>query len=161
MRTAKMEPYTRNFIRTSLIWFGIGVTLGLWMALSPGAVIYRPAHMHANLLGFVSMMIYGVAYHVMPRFTGTPLWSPRLAWYHLFAANAGLGLMFIGWLLRPSIPSAGGMVLGAGALVSYAGAFMFIINIWRTISRTTSQVPQAGMPLARLGTITRREGQIP
>jgi hypothetical protein len=29
------------------------------MALDPGAVIYRPAHMHANLLGFVSMMIFG------------------------------------------------------------------------------------------------------
>ena len=32
-----------------------------------------PSHMHMVLLGFVTMMIYGVAYHVIPRFTGHAL----------------------------------------------------------------------------------------
>ncbi|HUF49370.1 MAG TPA: hypothetical protein VMN60_00965, partial [Longimicrobiales bacterium] len=72
-----MEPFVRRFIRSSLVWLGAGVLLGLWLSVDPAAVIYRPAHMHANLLGFVSMMIFGVAYHVLPRFTGNALRSRR------------------------------------------------------------------------------------
>ena len=56
--------------------------MGTWMALAPGATMYRPAHVHLNLLGFVSMVIFGVAYHVIPRFTGHPLHNPRLAGGH-------------------------------------------------------------------------------
>ena len=43
------------------------------MAVRPAWAVYRPAHVHMLLLGFVTMMIYGVAYHVVPRFAGFPL----------------------------------------------------------------------------------------
>jgi hypothetical protein len=84
-----MEPFVRNFVRSSLLWLGGGVLLGMWMAVSPQAIIYRPAHVHANLLGFVSMMIFGVAYHVIPRFAGSPLRSRRVAMAHLWVSNIG------------------------------------------------------------------------
>lgn len=130
-----MEPFVRNFIRSSLVWLGVGVLLGVSMVFAPmQTMVYRPAHMHANLLGFVSMMIFGVAYHVVPRFTGTPLRSRRMAMAHLWVANAGLAGMVGGWMLRPSQPSTGGAVLGAGALLSASGAFLFISNIWRTLA---------------------------
>lgn len=128
-----MEPFVRNFIRSSLLWLGGGVVLGVWMALEPQAIVYRPAHVHANLLGFVSMMIFGVAYHVIPRFTGNPLASRRLAFVHLWLANVGLALLVSGWILRPWQWSAGTAAVGAGALASAAGAFMFIGNLWRTL----------------------------
>jgi cbb3-type cytochrome oxidase subunit 1 len=129
-----MDWFVRNFIRSSLVWLGCGVLLGLWMVLSPfQALVYRPAHMHANLLGFVSMMIFGVAYHVIPRFTGSPLWSRRLAGLHLWAANIGLALMVAGWMTRPTWRTAGFVALAAGGFLSAAGAFLFITNIWRTL----------------------------
>src|SRR5690606_3634817 len=114
----------RNFIRSSLVWLGAGVLLGLWMTLAPNAIVYRPAHAHANLLGFVSMMIFGVAYHVIPRFTGSPLWSRRMALLHLWIANAGLAGLVGGFLLRPHA-GAGTILLAAGATTSAAGAFLF------------------------------------
>jgi cytochrome c oxidase cbb3-type subunit 1 len=130
-----MEPFVRNFIRSSLVWLGAGVLLGLWTATLPGqALVYRPAHVHANVLGFVSMMVFGVAYHVMPRFVGVPLWSRRLAGAHLWIANAGLVLMLAGWLLRPSFFAAGTGLLRAGAATSAVSAFLFIVNIWRTLA---------------------------
>ena len=129
-----MEPFIRNFIRSSLLWLGGGVLLGLWMALSPQAIVYRPAHVHANLLGFVSMMIFGVAYHVIPRFTGTPLRSRRVAIVHLWVANVGLACLVGGWLLRPSAWDAGTFALGFGAVASATGAFLFIGNLWQTLS---------------------------
>lgn len=68
-----MEPFVRKFIRASLVWFGVGILLGLSMSFWPmESLAYRPAHAHAHLLGFVSMMIFGVAYHVIPRFSGAP-----------------------------------------------------------------------------------------
>jgi cbb3-type cytochrome oxidase subunit 1 len=96
-------------------------------------VLYRPAHMHANLLGFVSMMIFGVAYHVIPRFTGVPLRSERLALVHLVIANLGLGLMVLGWLARAHAFAAWRPVLVTGGVLSALGAFLFIYNIWRTL----------------------------
>lgn len=127
-----MEPFVRRFIRSSLVWLAIGVVLGVAIAIRPSLLIYRAAHMHTNLLGFVSMMIFGVAYHVLPRFTGRPLHRRGLAAVHLWLANSGLTLMVGGWLLRPHV-AVGSHVLVAGALLSAAGAFAFIYNIWRTL----------------------------
>ena len=74
-------------IKTSLVWLCVGVLLGLAMAAHPAWAIYRPAHLHALLLGFVTMMIYGVAYHVIPRFSGYPLRHRALAGVHWVTAN--------------------------------------------------------------------------
>ena len=129
-----MEPFVRNFIRSSLLWLGGGVLLGVWMAVAPHAIIYRPAHVHANLLGFVSMMIFGVAYHVIPRFTGSPLRSRLLAQVHLWIANIGLAALVSGWLLRPRAWDLGTTALMVGGIVSATGAFLFIGNLWQTLA---------------------------
>ena len=129
-----MDSYVRNFVRSSLVWLAIGVLLGLGMAIAPFHMLaYRPAHLHANLLGFVSMMIFGVAYHILPRFNGRGLHSPRLAGIHVVVANAGLALMVGGFAARITWHTAGTIALGLGGALSAAGAFMFIGNIWITI----------------------------
>jgi hypothetical protein len=133
-----MEPFVKRFIRSSLVWLGVGVLLGLWMTLDGRAVIYRPAHMHANLLGFVSMMIFGVAYHVLPRFSGAPLRSRAAANAHFWLANAGLAAMVGGWLLRATAPDLSQAGVAAGGLASAAGAFLFIGNIWLTLGTPVS-----------------------
>jgi cbb3-type cytochrome oxidase subunit 1 len=128
-----MEPYVRRFIRSSLVWLGVGVLIGTAMAVVPvQGLVFRPAHTHANLLGFVSMMIFGVAYHVMPRFLGSPLHSRQLAQAHLVVANAGLALLVGGWLLRGTV-GVGGILVPVGGAVSAVGAGFFIYNIWRTL----------------------------
>jgi cbb3-type cytochrome oxidase subunit 1 len=127
-----MDWFVRAFIKSALVYLGLGICLGLWMGFSPAAVIYRPAHAHLNLLGFVSMLIFGVAYHVIPRFTGNPLHSRRLAEWHLRASNTGLVVLVIGFGFQPWRPGAR-TAIAAGAVLSAAGAFMFIYNLWRTM----------------------------
>lgn len=128
-----MEPFVRSFIRASLVWFGVGILLGLGMVWWPAEhLIYQPAHGHAHLLGFVSMMIFGVAYHVIPRFAGSNLRSRRLAFIHLWVANLGLAGMVGGWLLRVWV-SWGSTLLGVGGGLTAIGAFLFIYNIWMTL----------------------------
>lgn len=128
-----MDWFARRFLKSSLAWLGAGVTLGVAMAIRPALIVYRPAHMHINLLGFVAMMIFGVAYHVIPRFTGHTLHDRRLAGIHWWAANAGLALFVLGFIARPNVPAVAPALLAAGGLASAAGAYLFIYNLWRTI----------------------------
>lgn len=130
-----MDWFVRQFVKASLVWFGLGTTLGLGMTVHPEWLIYRPAHLHLNLLGFVAMMIYGVAYHVMPRFTGHPLHSPRVAGAHWWVANAGLVLLATGFTLAPRGVAGATAVLTIGAGLSAAGAYAFIWNLWLTLER--------------------------
>jgi len=139
-----MDPFVRRFIRSSLLWLGVGVLIGVAMAVNPAAVAFRAAHLHANLLGFVSMMIFGVAYHVFPRFVGRPLHSRRTAALHLWVANAGLAGMVAGFVLRVYRWELGMPVLGAGAVLSAGGAMLFIHNIWRTLDAPSSR--QGALP---------------
>jgi len=128
-----MDSYVIAFIRSSLVWLALGMIIGLWMVFDPRAIVYRPAHMHANLLGFVSMMIFGVAYHVIPRFAGRPLFSPRVARLHVWLANLGLAGMVSGFMLRAWEGGTGAWLLRTGAVVSALGIAFFITNIWRTV----------------------------
>lgn len=128
-----MERYVVGFLRASLIWLAAGVSLGVAMAVHPAWVVFRTAHLHMLLLGFVVMMISGVAYHVMPRFTGAPLYSPRLAICHLVVANVGLPLLAGGFIARILLPAAAPVMLATGGLLSAAGAFMLGFNLWRTL----------------------------
>jgi cbb3-type cytochrome oxidase subunit 1 len=142
-----MDWFVRNFIKASLAWLGLAVSLGLAMAAHPAWVVYRTAHLHMALLGFVAMMIFGVAYHVIPRFTGHALHSRRLATVHWGISNAGLTVLVTGFVARVHIPSSAIPVLAAGGILAAIGAYLFIYNLWRTIDGRPAPRPVA-VPLA-------------
>ena len=127
-----MSPVILRFIKSSLAWLGGGVTLGVVMAIWPRLIIYRPAHVHMNLLGFVTMMIFAVGYHVLPRIAGAPLRWPHLAPIHWWLSNLGLAMMVLGFFVLPA-NSAGRWLLAPGGTLAAIGAFCFIVNIWRTV----------------------------
>ena len=124
-----MDWYVRAFIRSSATWLVLGVTLGLAMVFRGEWAIYRVAHMHMLLLGFVSMMIFGFGYHVVPRLAGNRLHSARWAGLHVWLANAGLALLSVGFAMRAHASDAALPILIAGGLSSTAGAYLFATNI--------------------------------
>jgi len=128
-----MDWHVRAFLRSSLVWLSVGVTIGVGMAIRPVWLAYRPVHLHALLLGFVTMMIYGVAYHVIPRFAGRPLPSRSAAVLHWWLSNAGLALMAAGFLARARGIAAHPFLLGSGGMASACGAYLFAYLIWRTL----------------------------
>jgi cbb3-type cytochrome oxidase subunit 1 len=128
-----MEWFVRVFLKASLAWLACGVTMGVAMAVHPVWTVYRSAHMHMLLLGFVTMMIYGVAYHVIPRFAGFPLYSRRAPVVHLWISNAGLMLMVVGFVARASNAGPGTIMLSSGGALSATGAYVFVYVIWRTL----------------------------
>jgi len=154
-----MDWYAKAFVKASITWLALGVTLGVGMAVFPQWIIYRPAHMHMVLLGFVAMMIFGVAYHVIPRFTGFPLHSRKAPAAQWFISNAGLALMITGFIARPRAPRLGYATLAFGGSLAAIGAYIFAYVIWRTIdgptalrksaTRATSAESRRGLPLAQ------------
>jgi len=152
-----MDWFVKAFLRASLAWLGAGVSLGLAMAMHPAWAVYRTAHLHMNLLGFVAMMIFGVAYHVIPRFTGHPLHSRRLAVAQWWLANAGLALFVAGLALLPHLRfgTPARVVVAAGGTLSAVAAYLFIYNVWRTIdgrpeARRAGAAVQQASPVRRL-----------
>jgi hypothetical protein len=86
-----MQNYPRLFIKAGLIYAVIGALLGITMAINPSlSHPVRFIHIHVNLLGFMAMMITGVAYHVLPRFSARTLPWPGGMKVQFVLQNVGL-----------------------------------------------------------------------
>jgi hypothetical protein len=92
-----MENYPRLFIKASLIYALIGAVLGIAMAIDPSlSGKIRFIHIHLNLLGFMTMFVAGVAFHVLPRFNARPVPWPAGVKYQFYLQNTGLiGMMVL------------------------------------------------------------------
>ena len=135
-----MEGFVRGFMRASLVWLVLGVTLGVAMAVHPAWRVFRTAHLHMNLTGFVTMMIFGVAYFVIPRFFGQQLFHRRLAAMHWWLANLGLLGMVVGFMLQAYAIGGWMPLLVVGGLLQATGAYAFAYNIWRTIGTSSVSI---------------------
>lgn len=124
-----MHWRNRAFVTLSLIYALLGGLIGLTWLLAPGILPGDVArvHGHVMLLGFIAMMIYGVGLHVLPRFSGFPLFSERVATWQFYIANVGLWLMIIGWFA-----SVNSVVLIGGS-ASWVGMALFAFNIMLTV----------------------------
>jgi cbb3-type cytochrome oxidase subunit 1 len=135
-----MDKYAKAFVKASLIYLGIGAILGVLMVIWPDIrfTISR-VHVHILLLGFMAMMIYGVGYHILPRFMGRPVYSHRLGNVQVWVANITLIGLSISWILEAS---RGGfwhtlaILFGIGQAVAI---FLFIINLWKSMIPQTTQ----------------------
>lgn len=129
-----MDKYAKAFVRASMIYLGIGAMTGLCMVLWPDTrfTVMR-VHTHINLLGFMAMMIYGVGYHILPRFMGRPVYSHRLGNIQVWLANITLVGLSISWILEASqggIWHSLAVLFGLGQVVS---VFLFIVNLWMSM----------------------------
>jgi hypothetical protein len=56
---------SNNFLRLGVLSALVGMTLGVWMGANEDFAL-RPVHAHINLLGFASMMLFGLFYRSFP-----------------------------------------------------------------------------------------------
>jgi heme/copper-type cytochrome/quinol oxidase subunit 1 len=127
-----MSRTTLGFLYAALAYLLVGVGIGVYMAIDSGARILEPVHAHINLVGFVMFFIFGIGYHILPRFRGRPLRSERLGWLQLWVANVGL----LGFVLLTTTNiywGVGGALRGVFAGVLAVSFLMFIYNMGRTL----------------------------
>lgn len=148
-----MDWFVKYFLKASLAWFAVAILLAVLMALAPTLTMYRTAHLHIALLGFVTQMIYGVALHVIPRFFGQPLVYRRMAEVQFWTAQVGLASLAAGFVLRIHGAPMASALVAVGGLLSAVGASCFVINVWRTIDASPMNAVHArskGRPLTTL-----------
>lgn len=119
----------RLFIVAALFWGVVGAALALAWSMAPGLVpgdVPR-AHAHLMMLGFVGQMIAGIGLHVLPRFSGHPLFSERVADLQLLLANVGLPAMVAGWL------GADSWLIALGGALSWLALACFAANVAFTV----------------------------
>lgn len=131
-----MSRLTILFIKSSLIYFAIAVLVGLDITFMPehlGSMM--PVHAHLMLLGWITMMIYGVAYHILPRFSASPLYSDKMANVQFYLAHIGLIGMAVSFAMR-SYVNAGGMLLIVFSIIEAISIILFVFNMLMTLPKT-------------------------
>ncbi len=129
---------TRFAVRSAFAWALAGSALLTLDAAGVGPAptfLAVSAARHALGLGFVTLMIYGVAARALPSFVGRRLWSLRLQGACLVLANAGVTLRVIPQALGLAGAAADGLAAASG-LIAYAALVAFALNVVRTLRST-------------------------
>ena len=159
-----MEKSTKRFIYAALFYLAVGSVVGLLQAINPYWVnTLRFSHAHLLLLGFMAMMVFGIGYFILPRFSSTSLLWPGLVTIHFWLANTGLVGMVLFKPLGVALisPLLTGLFYAA-AVAQVLGIFMFCINMAATLatapalptSKTVSAPPAAARPAAAAPRLT-------
>jgi hypothetical protein len=119
-----MPPLTRWFVKLSLVYFVAALTGSVWQAAG-GPLWLTPITIHLLVVGWVTGMIFGVAYWMFPKFsTEQPRGANGLAVASFVLLNFGLLLRVVGE------PRAVGWLLVASAVLQWLGAAAFVVNTW-------------------------------
>lgn len=121
-----MTPLSLRCVKAALVFLTLGIGLGASFAFDRalGAQL-RPLHAELNLWGWVTLLIYGFAYHMLPRFSGRPLRSQRLADAQSWLAIGGVALAALGWLAIALHLPGGRLVALVGVLSQLAAVLLF------------------------------------
>jgi uncharacterized protein involved in response to NO len=136
--------YLRFFVASLSFALTFGAALGACMLGSmtlPWNLLHglpltavKTAHAYAQVYGFATLFIMGVAYHVIPRFTGAPLSAPRLAAASFWLQVGGVLAVAVGTLA--GVPISGPAQI-AGTVGLLGAALALGWNIDRSFAAST------------------------
>jgi cbb3-type cytochrome oxidase subunit 1 len=135
-----MDKFVKGFIVMSIVYLGIAAIMGIVMLGNQNVMALKFVHSHLNMLGWVSMMIYGVGYHILPRFMGRALYSNKIGEAQFYLSNASLMTMLIFYTVNVYNPSDlyRNVTVAAGA-VQAVTVFMFFYNMLMTLLTKVEQ----------------------
>jgi heme/copper-type cytochrome/quinol oxidase subunit 1 len=147
-----MPPLVRRYIKTSFVFLVAGLVLGGYILIAEFAVgrypprLFITTHVHLLLVGFMLMIVMGVATWMFPR----P--GRDDARYRPALAEAVYWIMTLGTALRALSEVAAGaadngaplrvlIVLGGSAQL--VGALLFVSNMWWRVRMPVTPPPPA------------------
>lgn len=134
----KRAPTTEEKALVNMPWYARRFAIGGMMNLLAGSAVaglspllpeemlsafHLKAHIHFLTLGFFTFMIYGLGYHMLPKFCGRPLKEGFLLTAHELCAHIGIWTLGIGWMVDDL------EVVKIGAALSFAGFAFFAVNL--------------------------------
>ncbi|MDF1607357.1 hypothetical protein PZ897_04110 [Hoeflea sp. YIM 152468] len=111
------------FFAAGVISVTLGMLWGIQMAISGDHTLHG-AHAHLNLVGWVTMGLFGIYYTLTPAAAAT-----RLAKLHLALAVAGLVVMVPG--IAIAVQNGGDQMVAAGSLLTAASMLVFLYTVFK------------------------------
>jgi hypothetical protein len=150
--------WLRRFVATAYIWLAVAAVLLLGLRIAEAVAAVSPllvhafggASRHALTVGFVSLMIVGVAWRILPIFSGAPRARPALV-------PAVFTLLVMGNTLRVTGQAAAGLwggawygVMGISGWLELTAVTLFALDVLRLLRATPEQaeLPAAGAAVA-------------
>jgi hypothetical protein len=134
--------------------------LAVWAILELGAVLvvrltefparnlwWADAARHAFTIGFLTLLIVGMSFRILPVFSGKPLWSPKLAYatYALLTLGAAMRLLQYPAAFHPVLYQVGSY-MGIPVVLALC---LYLFNLVRTMRAPAPPRPAAAPPPRR------------
>jgi hypothetical protein len=116
-----------------------GMLWGLVMAISENHAA-MPAHAHLNLLGWVSLFLFGIFYHLHPATDRS-----RVAMIQVWIWIAGTVIMSVGVGLVHTGHPIGDPIAAVGSIIVFADALLFGWLVFRRRAADTT-APRSAIP---------------
>jgi heme/copper-type cytochrome/quinol oxidase subunit 1 len=141
----------RRYLKTAIVFLGVGLAIGGWMIVRRELWSEVPtpyvvsAHTHALFVGFVMMMILGVALWLFPRPDREDArYSPRLAELAYWLLTGGTATRVAGELLRSHVGALWlRVVVVAAGFAQITGLAVFFYTMWTRIRPVGSRSREA------------------
>jgi hypothetical protein len=119
------------FLVAALLLLG-GMLLGEHMGSHEDFTL-APLHAHINLLGWVTLALYGTFYALTK-----DTYSPRMAWINFVLSAAGILVMIPFLYLVLTAPDGAakyGPLAGMAGGLAILGLFVFLVSVFRELTR--------------------------
>jgi hypothetical protein len=131
-----MPTVSRWLIRSAMValLFGLGLMVAIAarsaLGLPAWVATLGPAALHLITVGWLTQMVFGVAFWMFPRFSAeSPRGSEKLAWTSFVTLNVGLALRVAGEPLAAIGRGVPGLLV-ASAVLQVLAALAFTANTW-------------------------------
>ncbi len=141
-----------KYIKIAYAWLTLAVTMTsaylVYEAITGQEVphAFVGAYRHALTVGFISMMIMGMASRIIPVFAGVRLYSERILFVSFVLINLGNATRV---LSQPLADVFGGVFfasMGVSGFIEVTALALFGYNIWKTMDRIEEEEVQVAQP---------------
>ncbi len=143
-----MTPLVRLYIKTSFAFLLLGLILGGYITVEVnllGRAVAWPvitAHVHLVLVGFMLMLVFGVATWMFPRpARDGGRYRPGLAWLVYWLLTGSTLVRVLGELAAAAAGTRGSSLAALGGLGQLASAIVFVANMWTRVRMPGGTAP--------------------
>jgi hypothetical protein len=116
---------TIRLIKLAVIYLVIGMTLGISMGITQD-FLFRAVHAHVNLLGWASLALAGLVFHVFPDLARTRL---ATVWFWLYNISMPVGMFALALFLK-GYTWAEPVLIVSQLLIWASGCLFAFIVLW-------------------------------
>jgi len=128
--SARGSRMARLWILIAVLYLLTGTTFGVVMGLTH-TLQYMPVHAHINLLGWATLALAGIIYHLYPQAGGS-----RLGIAHFWLHNLSLPLLMIALFMMFGGNQAMEPVVGILSIIMVFATLLFAVNLFLNTGRT-------------------------